>query len=794
MVDINRNSNLFNYFILNKYSQYKLPAIDINAKDSKGNLIDPCSIDVSTALTMKTYQQFVVNLFNDNMDINGMLIYHGMGSGKTITAINIFNKLYQNNSNIHVVFMIKASLRKDPWENDLNKWKMMNDNVHFVHYDGPSANKDFLELMKKLPTGNNSLVGMNSNSNSNSSGSSQILFVFDEVHNFIRNVGSNKDSNNEHGRASEIYNWIINNVKRNAKMYKIILLSATPVINDPYELALLFNMIKPDLFPTNEKEFSYLYISNSSYNRILKPEMTDTFARRITGLVSYYIGATPDLFASKTRTRIEIPMSKYQYTVYHQLDELERANEAKAMKVGKRDKTYKTYTRQASNFVFPIIPNTHVSGVNRPRNPKLYGIEDENRKKLLKNQYKTDLDNYVKEFHKYCSKIDRESKDNNMRTLYDDVLEYKERNILSILEYNKYIKSNKLEVSNLYKILYQCSPKMTNILFNVFSSKGKCMIYSNYVIGEGLQVMKVYLELLGFTSFMNTNNTNNTNKSISNSLRYCEFHGKIESEMKNRIKNEYNDISTNKYGEKCKVILIGKSGTEGIQLLNIFQEHIMEPFWNNILIEQAEGRGLRQCSHKSLPLKERHVDIVSYVMTKPTKVIDGNNDTELSTEQKIDIEARAKTSLADSFLTIVKSNAVDCNLFKSHNMMEEKYSCYSFPQDDLFKKIARPAYKKNTKEDVEYSYGSLSNKAEKIKIKVMKIKGVTIISGTDDSEENVIYSSAKDYLYDVNTGIVYDKNLHYPVGKVHKIDGLVRKIDDITYVVEDLIQIPFNKN
>ena len=53
------------------------------------------------------------------------------------------------------------------------------------------------------------------------------------------------------------------------------------------------------------------------------------------GLVSYYIGATPDKFATKTVHYINLPMDKYQEEVYNYFEEIEEQKEktgAKSMK------------------------------------------------------------------------------------------------------------------------------------------------------------------------------------------------------------------------------------------------------------------------------------------------------------------------------------------------------------------------------------------------------------------------------------------------------------------------------
>ena len=43
-----------------------------------------------------------------------------MGSGKTVTAINIFNALYSSfGNNFDLILLIKKSLKDEPWLKDL---------------------------------------------------------------------------------------------------------------------------------------------------------------------------------------------------------------------------------------------------------------------------------------------------------------------------------------------------------------------------------------------------------------------------------------------------------------------------------------------------------------------------------------------------------------------------------------------------------------------------------------------------------------------------------------------------
>jgi len=57
------------------------------------------------------------------------------------------------------------------------------------------------------------------------------------------------------------------------------------------------------------------------------------------------------------------------------------------------------------------------------------------------------------------------------------------------------------------------------------------------------------------------------------------------------------------------VVIISQTGTEGIDLKNIRQVHILEPWYNMNRIEQVIGRARRNCSHKELPESERNVQI-----------------------------------------------------------------------------------------------------------------------------------------------------------------------------------------
>ena len=57
-------------------------------------------------------------------------------------------------------------------------------------------------------------------------------------------------------------------------------------------------------------------------------------------------------------------------------------------------------------------------------------------------------------------------------------------------------------------------------------------------------------------------------------------------------KEAYNNIE-NINGEYIQVMIISESGAEGISLTCVRQVHILEPFWNNVRVDQVFGRAIR---------------------------------------------------------------------------------------------------------------------------------------------------------------------------------------------------------
>jgi hypothetical protein len=769
-INLEENGRVFPSWVMNNFKKYILPEI-INIDGE-----DPCNLKTKKGLNL--YQEFIGQYLNYQSPFKDILVYHGVGSGKTYSAINIYNILFNYTPKWNIFLLIPASLHDDPWLIDIKQWmqkenyELRFNNIIFIHYDSPYADKDFLEKVK------------------NADSSKTSIFIIDEAHKFITNTYNNISSKNGK-RAQVIYDYIQQDKKDNPNT-RILLLSATPVVNNPFEYALIFNLLKPDLFPSSESTFQQIYISTTNFLS-LNENTKNMFQRRILGLVSYYIGATPDKYAKKTIYYVSIPMNKYYEEIYNFLEEIEKKKERKLMqrsrgKVGDSISTYSAYTRQACNFVFPNI-SEKVNGEKRPR-PSQFNLKDsyakvidEGKNKDLKDiliKRKTEVLEYIKyiriftnTFIEHIKNIHRNDIKDNY-TISNDIKEF-------IKTYNgdfdDFVVDEKK--SNTFKLMYECSPKFVQIIFNIFKTKGTVMIYSNYVEMEGLQLLKVYLNLTGFISIDNdpefTKNNFDYDKLSKDTFRFCEFHGGINKETRKINKDIFN-MSNNKYGKFCKIIMISPAGAEGINLNNVRQVHVLEPYWNEVRIEQVIGRALRFCQHKDLPMEERTVDVFRYKMTR--------NNGNITADEKLENISRSKNNLLMSFSEAVKESAVDCELFKNHNMMGSKYKCFQFNEESLFENPIGPAYNIKLEYDQRMNNGLFSKESNLKKIKVIKIKGVI------KTEEN-LYSNEKDYWFYDKSGVVYDYELNFPVGKILKDnDNNFEMLDSNIYIISEIINIP----
>ena len=226
-------------------------------------------------------------------------------------------------------------------------------------------------------------------------------------------------------------------------------------------------------------------------------------------------------------------------------------------------------------------------------------------------------------------------------------------------------------------IIRKYSHKIADICENIRAgARGIILIYSNY-IDSGVVPMALALEEMGFTRFGTTPNTKNLFKtppaeSIDYLMRkredveslgepfypasYVMITGDKSFSAANAEDLKYIVSPENKNGERVKVVLISRTGSEGLDFKCIRQVHILDSWYNMSRIEQIVGRGVRNLSHCYLPFEERNVEIYLHgTILKSTPE-----------EEAIDLylyrSAEKKARDIGRITRIMKETAVDCYL------------------------------------------------------------------------------------------------------------------------------------
>jgi superfamily II DNA or RNA helicase len=305
-------------------------------------------------------QAFLSDYLFDNQDINGLLIYHEIGSGKTCTAISIAEKYIQSirkkgessPNDIKIIVILPASLIgnfmnelrglcpeatsgtnvyvTEEERKQLNKLtpndKQYKDIMEKIdkriekYYTVYSYHKFLKEFYKGLINFNNSLV------------------IIDEVQNMVSLSG-------------DFYKTLLESVNKAKINFKLFLLSATPMFDNPTTIGLTFNLLRPKTeFPIGE-DFEGVFFEKSGGYFI--PKNIELFKTMSQGLVSYYRGDLPVSYPEMTLKTVGVKMSQFQLDTYKKAIKKEN----KENKKFKASMTFPTNfhlgPRMISNIAYP---------------------------------------------------------------------------------------------------------------------------------------------------------------------------------------------------------------------------------------------------------------------------------------------------------------------------------------------------------------------------------------------------------------------------------------------------------
>jgi superfamily II DNA or RNA helicase len=282
------------------------------------------------------YHQLLMNEYFLKYPVRGLLVFHKMGMGKTRLASSIVDILVKSMS---VIFISAKTLHQNFEETLTEKGR--------VKYVSLNASNMFDQVNQ---AGLNDIEKLFSNTKKMRGSLDGTLVVLDEAHNFFNSIA------NGSANATNLYKSIM---KSNCR---ILFLTGSPIMNDPFESALCFNMLAGyPLFPESYRDFKNYFIGPESIKNEGK------FMNRINGMVSFYDGTAANSKVHFPEKRdyilVECDMSPLQYKQYFEARKLEQESKLKKkiqpkevnlQKNKSANASYRVMSRQVSNFAYPI--------------------------------------------------------------------------------------------------------------------------------------------------------------------------------------------------------------------------------------------------------------------------------------------------------------------------------------------------------------------------------------------------------------------------------------------------------
>lgn len=508
------------------------------------------------------------------------------------------------------------------------------------------------------------------------------VFVIDEIHNIRDNVDNKVPP-------------VIKVLVENADNLRIVLMSATPMVDSPQEIIYIINLLLAnDRRPT--LKMNEIFDRNGNFVEGGEEQLS----RASVGYISYLRSETPDRFPLRIIPKDsiliqpkfdwkEIPIEEENQMKYNRLLPVEFSS-SHWEQYAKEWKKYKDEKNEE---------------------------EEEKEEEIIDEEQQTDRKRYIPFI--YLSNIWIPMKDGSFAKKETDGygMGEKGKGAFQKIKGSSYhgfqyrlrswaYENEKpfIHISNLEKY----SSKMFQIYNCVNACRGISLISSRWK-SFGVIPMALVLEMNGFRRFTGAGETQLLDKRTllsghTEDYAICAYCGTIRKnanhilshdeplvdekqypgDRKHVFKNasyalvtgetDFTEIKktllspSNQWGGEIKILLGTDAIAEGVDTKNIRQVHIMEPRYNWSAMEQIVGRATRNCSHIGLPMDKRNVEIFNWVSV----VSKQNIQTEL-----VNIRYYRRAEIKDVRIKhvehVLKISAVDCFLNKELNLF--------FPED-----------------------------------------------------------------------------------------------------------------
>ena len=284
---------------------------------------------------LKTHQ-FLAKEYFFNITRRGILIYHEMGSGKSVIASSIINS-YNPGKQRKVIVLTPGSL-VEVIKNGVNS----QNGVHYVSLNSYNA----FEKLKEIDVFNS-------------------LLIVDEAHNLFTSIVNGSRN------GTQIYNYLMDK-----KKVKIIFMTGTPIVNTSFEICPCFNMLAgKKILPESKDDFERFFLKENNDGILMN---------RLYGLVSYYNKKLTE-GGSKLKKNINIirvQFSKEHLEAYREA----RQNELRQKKINKQREQIGVVSSSKASSSYNVasrqISNAYTAKNLSPKMDRIMSILKEEKNKL----------------------------------------------------------------------------------------------------------------------------------------------------------------------------------------------------------------------------------------------------------------------------------------------------------------------------------------------------------------------------------------------------------------------------
>lgn len=645
------------------------------------------------AFTLTEHQQMLANYINPDTPYRGIIVVHGLGTGKTATAISIAEKFKDQvtkyGNKIHV--LIPGPILKESWKNELIKstgntyLKYVDKNIIQSDQDKIRNKRDAITqamqyyrfmsyrsfyrkvLGEKIVDSSEVNIGKKHTTyRKTKDGEYERELSADRIHNLDNSLLIVDEAHNLTGNA---YGDAVKLLIKNSVNLKVVLLTATPMKNLADDIIFLVNLLRPE---NDQIERNEIFSEHKNHEMQIKTGGIEYLRDKVRGYISYLRGADPLIFANRVDHGITPTTLKFTKIIPCTMLPFQRDTYSEAIKT--IDDTLDRRSEAVSNFVFP--------GLNSDRT-ELIGYYGKDGINTVKNQLRTHSQ--------------------SINTKLSNLVNTTDKNLIYLSRDNKNLIGNFLYLDNLKYFSIKFYTALKNINKLIWGQKGArtAFIYSN-LVKVGIDVFKQILLQNGYVEYSDRIQTTNDTRCYFCGLPKSQHNSKMVLHTKRKgdivipehvfkpatfisitgksseedeevlpeeskrviddIFNSHNNIN----GKDIKFILGSKVINEGVSLSNVSEVHILDVYFNFGRIDQVVGRAIRRCSHYKLMTQENpypEVHVYKYAV-----VLENGFP---STEELLYQKAEQKHVLIKKIERVLKEEAIDCALNMAGNVFKE---------------------------------------------------------------------------------------------------------------------------